>query len=66
MVIKKLSKTGRTKFEVDNLDFSFIELALDNYQNLIESSEFPDNSMMTQDFVLDRIKSLKETFKVGE
>lgn len=65
-MVKKLSKTGRTKFEIDNLDYGFINEAIDNYKNKIINSEFPDNSIMTKAFVLDRVDSLKETFKVGE
>jgi hypothetical protein len=64
--IKKLSKTGKTKFEIDNLDFGFLHNALDNYKIMVEGCDFPSNSIMTKGFVLQRIKSLKETFKVGE
>jgi len=63
---KKLSSTGRTKFEIDNLDFGFLHTALEVYENLVKESDWPDNSIMTKDFVLDRIESLKESFKVGE
>ena len=65
-MVKKLSKTGKTKFEIDNLDFTFLHTALNNYKELVEESEFPENSIMTKDFVLDRIKSLKKTFEVGD
>ena len=65
-MIKKLSKTGRTKFEIDNMDFGFLHTALDHYEELVKESEWPDNSIMTKGFVLDRIDSLKKSFKVGE
>lgn len=62
---KKLSKTGKTKFEVDNLDYSFLCTAIDNYALFIKDNEFSENSIMTKGFVEDRIKSLQETFKVS-
>ena len=65
-MVKKLSNTGRTKFEIDNLDFGILHEALDSYKGLIEDTNFPDNSIMTKGFVLDRIESLKKSFKVGE
>jgi hypothetical protein len=65
-MVKKLSKSGKTKFEIDNLDYGFLHTALDNYEEFVKESEFPDNSIMTKEFVLDRIESLKKTFKVGE
>ncbi len=60
-MVKKLSKTGRTKFEIDNLDFGFIHTDFDHYKELVKEFDWPDNSIMTKGFVLDRI----ESFKVG-
>ena len=65
-MVKKLSKTGKTKFTIDNLDFGFLHEALDLYESSMKKIEFPKNSIFTKDFVLDRIESLKETFKVGD
>jgi hypothetical protein len=65
-MVKKLSKTGKTKFEVDNLDYSFLCTAIDNYAVFVQETEFAKNSIMTKGFVEDRIKSLQETFKVGD
>jgi hypothetical protein len=63
-MVKKLSKTGRTKFEIDNLDYGFIHEAIDNYKKHIISSEFPERSIMTKGFVLDRIDNLKKSLTV--
>ena len=65
-MVKKLSKTGRTKFEIDNLDFGFLHDALDSYKGQIEDTNFPENSIMTKGFVLDRIENLKKSFMVGD
>ncbi len=65
-MVKKLSKTGKTKFEIDNLDFGFLHTSLEVYENLVKESDWKENSIMTKDFVLDRIESLKKSFKVGE
>jgi len=64
-MVKKLSKTGRTKFDIDNMDFGFLHNALDNYKELVKETEFHDRSIMTKGFILDRIESLKKTFEVG-
>ena len=65
MAKKKLSQTGTTMFKVDNIDWPFIMEALDHYEIEVEKSEFPKNAMMTKQFVLDRLCSLKDTFRIG-
>ena len=61
---KTLSKTGRTIFTVENIDWAFIMEALEHYEKYVNEAEFPENSMITKPFVQDRVKNLKETFEV--
>jgi hypothetical protein len=61
---KKLSKTGRTKFEIENLDYGFLIQAITNYETLVNESDVSDNSLFSKEFILDRVKSLKKTFEI--
>lgn len=63
---KKLSKSGKTKFEVDNLDHLILLQSIEHFKEHISVVTFPENYIMTKGFVLDRLESLQETFKVGE
>lgn len=65
-MVKKLSKTGRTKFEIDNLDHGFVHEAIDHYKKHVTKSEFPNRSIMTKEFVLGRLENLKKSLTVGE
>jgi len=64
MAKKKLSKSGRTTFTVENIDWPFIMEALEKYEKYVDEAEFPENSLITKPFVKDRVASLLETFKV--
>ncbi len=65
-MVKKLSNSGKTKFVVDNMDWGFIDSALECYKKVIEKTEFHERSMMTKEFVLERVKSLRKTFEVED
>lgn len=60
----KLSKVGRTNFTVENIDWAFVMEALDYYKKYVDEAEFADNSIMTKDFVQERVKSALETFTI--
>ena len=65
-MLKRLSKGGVTNFKVNNIDYVFIIEALDKYKKYVEASDFSKNQLMTKQFVLDRVKSLQETFKIEQ
>lgn len=60
----KLSKSGRTSFTVENIDWAFIMEALEHYEKYVIEAEFPKNSLVTKSFVQERVKNLIETFSV--
>lgn len=62
----KLSKTGRTKFTVENMDWAFLMKALENYKNVLDEASEEDfkKTMMTKQFAMDRVESLLTEFSV--
>ena len=60
----RLSKSGRTNFTVENIDWPFIMEALEHYEKYVNEAEMSENSIMTKEFVQERVKSLIETFTV--
>jgi len=61
---KKLSKSGRTHFQVDNIDWPFIMEALEHYKIYVNEAEMAENSIMTKEFVQERVDNLLKTFQV--
>lgn len=61
---KKLSKSGRTTFTINNIDWPFIMEALEYYKRYVDESEMPEHSIMTKEFVQERVKTLIKTFEV--
>ena len=61
---KKLSKTGRTNFTVENIDWPFLMEALEHYQKYVDTATHPENSLITKQFIVDRVENLLKTFQI--
>jgi len=61
---KRLSKSGRTNFTVENIDWPFLMESLEHYKKYVDEAEMAENSMMTKEFVQERVDNLLKTFQV--
>lgn len=63
--LEQLDPSGRTSFEIENIDYGVLVSSLDNFENQINATgdDVWNRSVFTKQFMLDCVKRLKKAFK---